>query len=285
MFVKFTKKDGTPIWINANLIVTVEAVRNGGAIVVPVGDGLDYEVRESVETLIPMVEAAQDHGGVVPVPTTDGLGIPPHPKDIDHSSPTERFMKEMRMPPPPPRRRRDEAPAPAPVRAAESAPAEPAAPVEPAKPAPAEPAAPVTFDAPCETPSVTEAEAANAVAAVASIKAEIEKAAEEAAPKPLKRVKKARTKPVAPSTPATEGERKLPTRRRATQRRSPLELSVDEIDRLRAMAPRNVNKILNSLKAQFSVSDPEQTVKALVENGIISVDAANNHVTWLPAGG
>ena len=73
MFIRLTKKDGSPVWLNANFIVTVESVGGGGSIVVPVGDGLDYEVSESVETVLPMIEKAQGATVVVPVPTTDSL--------------------------------------------------------------------------------------------------------------------------------------------------------------------------------------------------------------------
>jgi len=238
MFVRLTKKDGTPIWLNANLIVTVEAVRNGGSIVVPVGDGLDYEVRESVERVIPMVEEAQDGSPVLPIPSTDAL-----------------------------------VPSPEPVPELEAAPEAASA------PAPEEPPAKPDFVAPADAPETSEAEAANAVAAVASIKAAMEPPAEE---KPSKRTRKAKAKPAPPGKSATEGERKLPARRRASARRTPLELSAEQIDRLRSMAPRTIKKILNTLKAQFKVSDAEMTVKALVENGIISVDD-HERATWLPA--
>jgi len=238
MFVRLTKKDGTPIWLNANFIVTIEAVRNGGSIVVPVGDGLDYEVRESVERVIPMVEDAQDSLPVLPVPSTDALVPSPEPS-----------------------------PEPEPEKVPEAAAASEEPPPKP------------DFVAPTDMSEANEAEAANAVAAVASIKAAIEPVAEE---KPAKRVRKAKAKPAPAGKPATEGERKLPTRRRASARRTPLELSAEQIDKLRAMAPRTVKKILNTLKAQFKVSDAEMTVKALVENGIISVDE-RERATWLPA--
>ena len=32
MFIKFTRLDGTPIWINSTFVVTVEPRRNGGRI-------------------------------------------------------------------------------------------------------------------------------------------------------------------------------------------------------------------------------------------------------------
>ena len=55
MFVKLTKMDGSPLWVNANYVVTVEPSRTGGAVVVPLGDGLDYDVRETPEEVMQMV--------------------------------------------------------------------------------------------------------------------------------------------------------------------------------------------------------------------------------------
>lgn len=55
MFVKLTKMDGSPLWVNAAYVVTVEPSRTGGAVVVPLGDGLDYDVRETPEAVIQMV--------------------------------------------------------------------------------------------------------------------------------------------------------------------------------------------------------------------------------------
>ena len=271
MFVRLTRKDGTPIWLNANLVVTIEAVRNGGSIVVPVGDGLDYEVRESVEKVIPMVEDAQDHVGTMPVPTTDALAVSPPPVlELDVGA--EPAVSASAAPPV-----AEKKPEPTPEPTQDDA-AQVASPT--AEPPPEQP----NFEAPDAVPEVSATEAASAVTAVAAIKAEIDEAESADGKKPAKRVRKTRTKPVPASTPATAGERKLPARRRATVRRTPLELTEEEVARLRVMAPRNVKRILNTLKAQFKVSDAESTVKALIEHGIISVDE-NGRATWLPEGG
>ena len=58
MYIKLTKLDNAPIWLNAAFIVTIERGRNGGAVVVPVGDGLDYDVRESPEAVLAMLDGA-----------------------------------------------------------------------------------------------------------------------------------------------------------------------------------------------------------------------------------
>lgn len=52
MFIKLTRTDGRSIWINPEFIVTVEGRKDGGSIVVPGGDGLDYDVKESPETVM-----------------------------------------------------------------------------------------------------------------------------------------------------------------------------------------------------------------------------------------
>ena len=73
MYIKLTKFDNTPIWLNAAFIVTVEPRREGvGSIVVPIGDGLDYDVRESPETVLAMLEGAPVPA-VVPVPPPAAL--------------------------------------------------------------------------------------------------------------------------------------------------------------------------------------------------------------------
>ena len=302
MFVRFTKKDGTLVWLNANLIVTIEAVRNGGAIVVPVGDGLDYEVRESVETIIPMIEDAQSEMALVPVPTRDAL-VPSlgtvaaerreeaeaederrqkqaSKSRQSHSHRQGRTKKQEQSQTPD---EKPEAAAPEPEADAQGGQVQENGPL-----AEAEPAEQPSFEEPAvvqtdSQPETTEAESANAVAAVASIKAEIEKAAEAADPKPAKRVRREKPKLAPAGTPATAGERKLPVRRR-TSRRTPLEMSAEDIDRLRSMAPRTVKRVINSLKSGFKVSDSEATVRALIENNIIEADE-NGRVTWLPVNG
>ena len=45
-FVRLTRLDGSPIWLNASFVVTVEPRKGGGSVVVPIGDGLDYDVKE-----------------------------------------------------------------------------------------------------------------------------------------------------------------------------------------------------------------------------------------------
>ena len=79
MFIQLTRTDGIPVWLNACFVVTVEPSRGGGSIVVPIGDGLDYEVKESPETVLSMLDGAPP-ATVVPVPPPKALT--PRPDDV-----------------------------------------------------------------------------------------------------------------------------------------------------------------------------------------------------------
>ena len=79
MYIKLTRMNGQPIWLNASFVVTVEPTRSGGAIVVPIGDGLDYEVRETPETVLALL-AGSPAPAVVPVPPPRALA--PQPEDV-----------------------------------------------------------------------------------------------------------------------------------------------------------------------------------------------------------
>ena len=83
MFIKLTKLDNSPIWINAAFVVTVEPRKGGGAVVVPIGDGLDYDVRETPEKVLEMLGDAPAPA-ILPVPTTDALT--PTPEDVSAES-------------------------------------------------------------------------------------------------------------------------------------------------------------------------------------------------------
>ena len=79
MYIKLTRMNGQPIWLNASFVVTVEPTPIGGAIVVPIGDGLDYEVRESPETVLALL-AGTPAPAVVPVRPPRALA--PQPEDV-----------------------------------------------------------------------------------------------------------------------------------------------------------------------------------------------------------
>ena len=73
MYIKLTRFDNRPVWLNAAFVVTVEPRRDGsGSVVVPIGDGLDYDVRESPEEVLRMLDGCPAPK-VVPVPVSDCL--------------------------------------------------------------------------------------------------------------------------------------------------------------------------------------------------------------------
>ena len=77
MFIKLTRFDNRPIWLNAAFVVTVEPRKDGsGAVVVPIGDGLDYDVRETPEVVLKMLDGCPVPD-VVPVPVSDCLTVTP----------------------------------------------------------------------------------------------------------------------------------------------------------------------------------------------------------------
>ena len=79
MFIQLTRTDGSPVWLNASFVVTVEPSRGGGSIVVPIGDGLDYEVKEKPEAVLAILDGAPP-AKIVPVPPPKTLA--PRPDDV-----------------------------------------------------------------------------------------------------------------------------------------------------------------------------------------------------------
>lgn len=94
MFIRLTRVDGVPVWLNASFVVTVEPARGGGSIVVPIGDGLDYEVKETPEAVLAILEGAPS-ASVVPVPPPKALV--PRPDDVS----PEADVANRDYPPPP----------------------------------------------------------------------------------------------------------------------------------------------------------------------------------------
>ena len=92
MFIKLTRFDKRPVWLNAVFIVTVEPRRDGtGSVVVPIGDGLDYDVRESSEEVLRMLDGCPAPK-VVPVPVSDCLTKAP--TDVSPEPELRRPMEE-----------------------------------------------------------------------------------------------------------------------------------------------------------------------------------------------
>lgn len=216
MFIKLTRFDNRPVWLNASFIVTVEPRRDGnGAVVVPIGDGLDYDVRETPAEVLKLLEGAPEPK-VVPVPVSDCLTKTP--ADVSPEP-------EKKDPPPP---------------------------------APA-------------APAVSAAEEAPQV--------------EESGKKPRKRTTRKTTKSAVEKKPraakkADEPVAETPKAEEPVPPAAPLklELSDDQVARLRKMAPKSLAKIKNTLATQFHVGDVVGTVAALAEKGIYKIDG--NHIEW-----
>ena len=232
MFIKLTKLDNSPVWLNASFIVTVEPRKGGGSIVVPIGDGLDYDVREKPEDVLARLEGAPVPT-VVPVPVSDCLTKTP--EDVSPEP-------EVKRPVEPPR------------------PTVPSTPVEQPKP--------IEAEKPVEPPQQSEP-----VAAVSS-----ESASEEAEGDESKGAKKtARTR-----TKIAKTAKMTAKKPRTTRAKKPtLDLSEDEVVRLKKMAPGSVNKLKNTLFTQFHVENPSQTMLALEAHGHLSLD--RDHVVWAAA--
>ena len=100
MYIKLTRFDNRPVWLNAAFVVTVEPRRDGsGAVVVPIGDGLDYDVRESPEEVLRMLEGCHAPQ-VVPVPVSDCLtktpaDVSPEPERKPEEKPVEEKKMEL----------------------------------------------------------------------------------------------------------------------------------------------------------------------------------------------
>ncbi len=163
MFVKLMRKEGQPIWIKAESVVTVEGSLTGGSIVVPMGDGLDYEVIEEPEVVLALLAGEK----------------PPAPK----------------------------------------------------------------------------------------------------------KAKRATTKKAKEKEEAEESKPKKTTRKRTTKKKEPevppVFFPVEQLERVRKMAPGSVRKLANTLNKQFNVSDPDALIKHLEATGVIAV-VEHGHVNWLP---
>ena len=244
MFIKLTKLDNSPVWLNASFIVTVEPRKGGGSIVVPIGDGLDYDVRERCEDVLAKLEGAPIPK-VVPIPVSDCLtktpaDVSPEPEPRREIERAERFEKKAVVV--------EE------KNVADSQVAE--------APKPAEP------DKTSESEADKSAEGEAGKPADAGV-------APEAEPNAKKTARKTRAKAKTAKEPKPTTVKKT----RTTRAKKPtLDLSEEEVIRLRKMAPGSVNKLKNTLYTQFHVEDPSKTMLALEAHGILSLD--RDHIVW-----
>lgn len=299
MYIKLTRFDNRPVWLNAAFVVTVEPRRDGkGAVVVPIGDGLDYDVRETPEEVLRMLEGCPVPK-VVPVPVSDCLTKTPD--DVSPEPEQRRPFEEKRGEAKPAEQKKQPAEQkksaeakPVEVKPAEAKPVE-AQPVEAQQPpvagqsegasvaepppeavpvaevqpevAKVEAAVPTTEDTPVtgETPA-TEAAAEEVPATENAPGAELPASAEPTEDKPKKKSARERAKkPVA-------------AKKAKSAKKPELELDEEEIVRLLKLSPKSVAKLKNTLASQFRVEDVSETVAALEAKGVLSLDG--NHVVW-----
>ena len=90
MYVKLTQLNGKPIWFNQDYVVTVEPSKKGGALVVPLGDGLDYEVLESPAAIVESLG-----GSLVPSPPAVLQKAPP--KQAEPAAAEEPSLPDFRI--------------------------------------------------------------------------------------------------------------------------------------------------------------------------------------------
>lgn len=242
MFIKLTRLDNSPIWLNAAFIVTVEPRKGGGTIVVPIGDGLDYEVRETAEAVLGMLGDAPTPT-VVPVPAPKGLTKTPDDVSPDRGMPD--LLPERPVP------------------------AKPVSPVQAEPPAPS--AAPAASEAAeVQKKSADESAKVEAPAAAAS--------AEEPEPaKPAKRTRKTAVKTKTAAKPRKKAAAKKEPAP-APKPMTPLVLDEGQVERLKKMSPRSIRKLANTLMAQFKVGDPFEVIRALEEREFLKTEG--DRVLW-----
>ena len=219
MFIKLTRTDGRPIWINPEFIVTVEGRKDGGSIVVPAGDGLDYDVRESPDAVMRLCGGGET------------------------------------------------------LSAAEQPAAEP---VE-------QPAAEPTDVLPMQdAPAVSVAQAEATVQALREkVKRLREAAAAEKADMTPPDGKDAPPEKTEAQPPAEDAKPKTAAkpRKRASRSKKPvIDLTEEQMERLKKMAPSSRQKLLNTL-AHLKVPNAEATAVALLAHKVIEM-TPDNHVSW-----
>ena len=233
MFTKLTRIDGSPVWLNASFVVTIEPGRQGGSIVVPIGDGLDYEVRESPAAVLSLLGNAPTPD-LIPVPIVNSLtrlptdvvpegSLIPNAKQLAKESRERTGMKK----------KASEAKKPANEEAGKDA---------------------------------KKADAADVPVAYSELEAE---GAEETLSVPKPRGRK------------TASTTKKTTRTRKTTKKPILDLTEEQVERLRKMAPGSVKKLQNTLITQFRIPDTEATITALVAHDVMLMDE-HGRVLWKP---
>ena len=245
MFIKLTRIDGQDVWFNSQYVVTVEPRKGSGALVVPLGDGIDYEVRESPEMIVAALGGDLAPGKVKrPPPVVPVTAKPPSVAPADKVVQPSAAVPETKPELPDFRINSAATPVPFELRnvpeAAESA----AVPPPPAKKT-------------VRRKRTTAKTAADESPSAAKKEASAETPAE--APPKKKTVRKAATR-----------KPKLP----------PLPLTDEQLVRLQKMAPGNAKRLANTLKAQFALEEAEPVIAALQAHGVITVNE-QGRISWV----
>jgi len=270
MFIKLTKLDNSPIWLNASFVVTVEPRKGGGSIVVPIGDGLDYEVREKAEVVLGLLEKAPVPA-VVPVPVSDCLtqtpaDVSPEPlrPEPEAAARLEKVLEE---------------------KSAERS----AANVDSVQPPPPS-AEPVESNDDAKPVRKTRKTTAKAKAAAKPRKRATKKGESDDAPPADDTADSAppaepQSEPGVPETPQTpqsaeEAPTAVPQETREVMVPPPEQPPLDDMQifRLKKLMPRSVRKLANTLMAQFRIFDPFAVIRDLETRGVFRLD--KDHVIW-----
>ena len=245
MFIKLTRIDGQDVWFNSQYVVTVEPRKGSGALVVPLGDGIDYEVRESPEMIVAALGGDLAPGKAKRPPST----APVEAKQPS-TAPADKIAKPTAAAP--------EAKTELPDFRINSA------------------ATPVPF----ELRNVPEAAEAATVPPPAKKtvrrKRTTAKTAAEESPSDAKKTD------AAAEAPAEAAPKKKTVRKAAARKPKlpPMPLTDEQLVRLQKMAPGNVKRLANTLKAQFALEETEPVIAALQAHGVITVNE-QGRISWV----
>lgn len=246
MFIKLTRIDGQDVWFNSQYVVTVEPRKGSGALVVPLGDGIDYEVRESPEMIV-----AALGGDLAPGKAKRPPSAAPVETKQPSAAPADKIAKPTAAAP-------------------EAKPELPDFRINSA-------AAPVPF----ELRNVPEAAEAATVPppakkTVRRKRATAKTAAADESPSDAKKTD-------ASAEASAEAAPKKKTVRKAAARKPklpPMPLTDEQLVRLQKMAPGNVKRLANTLKAQFALEETEPVIAALQAHGVITVNE-QGRISWV----
>ena len=247
MFIKLTRIDGQDVWFNSQYVVTVEPRKGSGALVVPLGDGIDYEVRESPEMIVAAL------GGDL---TPGKVKRPPSAAAVETKTPSVASADKVVQPS---------------ADVPEAAPELPDFRINSA-------ATPVPFEL-RNVPEAAEAAAVPPPPAKKTVRRKRTTAKTATADESPSAAKKKE----APAEAPAEAAPKKKTVRKTTSRKPklpPLPLTDEQLVRLQKMAPGNAKRLANTLKAQFALEEAEPVIAALQAHGVITVNE-QGRISWV----